>query len=152
MQCPFCKTDNDRVIDSRKGPDGVSIRRRRECMECGRRFTTYERVEKQHLMVIKKGGERVPYERNKCMNGILKACWKRPVSMERVESLLNEIEARMEEEAVNGEISSSRIGEMVMEGLKSIDHIAYVRFASVYRDFKDAEDFMRELKRLLETR
>lgn len=149
MKCPFCKEDNDKVVDSRKSPDELSIRRRRQCLECGKRFTTYERVEKHQLRVVKKGGERVPFDRERILTGLLKACWKRPVSTEQLETLVDTAEARLGEES-GTEISSRRIGELVMEELRGLDKVAYVRFASVYREFKDPAEFMTELKNILE--
>jgi transcriptional repressor NrdR len=151
MKCPFCKQDKDKVVDSRKSPDELSIRRRRECLECGKRFTTYERVEKRQLRVVKKGGERVPFDRDKLLTGLLKACWKRPVASDQLETLVNAVETRLAEET-DGDVTSRRIGELVMDELRRTDKVAYVRFASVYRDFKDAEEFMTELKRILETK
>lgn len=147
MRCPFCRKDNDKVVDSRKGPDDLSIRRRRECVECGKRFTTYERIERRQLRVVKKGGERVPLDREKILSGLLKACWKRPVSTEQLESLVDTVETRLEEAGEN-EVGSEQIGELVMEELRGLDKVAYVRFASVYRDFKDPKEFMAELKGL----
>lgn len=147
MRCPFCRKDNDKVVDSRKGPDDLSIRRRRECVECGKRFTTYERIERRQLRVVKKGGERVPLDREKILSGLLKACWKRPVSTEQLESLVDTVETRLEE-AGESEVGSEQIGELVMEELRGLDKVAYVRFASVYRDFKDPKEFMAELKGL----
>ncbi len=147
MRCPFCKKDNDKVVDSRKSPDELSIRRRRECVECGKRFTTYERIERRQLRVVKKGGERVPLDRERILSGPLKACWKRPVSTEQLESLVDTVETRLEE-AGESEVGSERIGELVMEELRGLDKVAYVRFASVYRDFKDPKEFMAELKGL----
>ena len=138
MKCPFCGLDNTRVIDSRPADDNSSIRRRRLCDECGKRFTTYERVEIMPLTVIKKDKTREPYDRSKMMSGILRACHKRPVSVEQIEQM------------VNKEIESKQIGEVVMEHLKSLEQVAYVRFASVYREFKDVETFMNELKKMLD--
>lgn len=149
MKCPFCKEDNDKVVDSRKSPDDLSIRRRRECLECGKRFTTYERVEKHQLRVVKKGGERVPFDREKILTGLLKACWKRPVSTEQLDQLVDTIEVYLSEEG-GSEISSHAIGELVMNELRGLDKVAYVRFASVYREFKDPGEFMTELKNILE--
>lgn len=149
MKCPFCKEDSDKVVDSRKSPDELSIRRRRECFECGKRFTTYERVEKHQLRVVKKGGERVPFDRDKMLSGLLKACWKRPVSTERLDQLVDVVEVRLSEEG-GSEISSHTIGELVMDELRGLDKVAYVRFASVYREFKDPGEFMTELKNILE--
>ena len=149
MKCPFCKEDNDKVVDSRKSPDDLSIRRRRECLECEKRFTTYERVEKHQLRVVKKGGERVPFDREKILAGLLKACWKRSVSTEQLDQLIDTIEARLAEEG-GSEISSHAIGELAMDELRGLDKVAYVRFASVYREFKDPGEFMTELKNMLE--
>ena len=149
MKCPFCKEDNDKVVDSRKSPDDLSIRRRRECLECGKRFTTYERVEKHQLRIVKKGGERVPFDREKILTGLLKACWKRPVSTEQLDQLIDSVEGRLSEDG-GSEISSHAIGELVMDQLRGLDKVAYVRFASVYREFKDPGEFITELKNILE--
>ncbi len=151
MKCPYCKVDNDRVVDSRKSPDELSIRRRRECLECGNRFTTYERVEKRQLRVVKKGGERVPFDREKVLSGLLKACEKRPISIEQLESAMDKVESHLENSGEK-EVSSSLIGELVMEELRGLDKVAYVRFASVYREFKDPAEFMKELKSVLENK
>lgn len=148
MKCPFCGRDNTRVIDSRPADDSASIRRRRECDSCGKRFTTYEKVETIPLIVIKKDNNREPYDRAKIENGVFRSCHIRPVSADQVEKLVDEVEAsifRKEER----EISSREIGELVMEKLKSLDSVAYVRFASVYREFKDVNTFMDELKKIL---
>ncbi len=148
MKCPFCGHPEDKVVDSRTTTDGSAIRRRRECLSCEKRFTTYEHVEEQPLMVIKKDGRREPFDRSKLITGLVKACEKRPVSMEQIEHLVDEIERdlsrRFEREA-----PSTEIGERVMRRLHDIDPVAYVRFASVYREFKDAEQFMRELNELI---
>ena len=149
MKCPFCKEDSDKVVDSRKSPDDLSIRRRRECLECGKRYTTYERVEKHQLRIVKKGGERVPFDREKMLSGLLKACWKRPVSTEQLDRLVDVVEARLSEEG-GSEINSHVIGELVMDELRGLDKVAYVRFASVYREFKDPGEFITELKNMLE--
>lgn len=149
MKCPFCGRDNTRVIDSRPADDSASIRRRRECDSCGKRFTTYEKVETIPLIVIKKDNNREPYDRAKIENGVFRSCHKRPVSADQVEKLVDEVEAsifRKEER----EISSREIGELVMEKLKKLDSVAYVRFASVYREFKDVNTFMDELKKIVE--
>jgi transcriptional repressor NrdR len=148
MRCPFCGHDEDRVIDSRPSDEGSAIRRRRECISCGARFTTYEKVESLPLLVIKKDGNREPFNREKLMAGIMKSCEKRPVSTLQIESLVNSIEAQTQN-SLKREISSREIGEMVMEGLKQIDEIAYVRFASVYRQFKDVNSFLDELNEML---
>ncbi|MCD7750589.1 MAG: transcriptional regulator NrdR [Lachnospiraceae bacterium] len=148
MRCPFCGQDNTRVVDSRPVEESNSIRRRRVCESCGRRFTTYEKVETFPVMVIKKDQTREVYDRSKLEQGILRACHKRPVSSAQLSEALNEIETAIyaREQA---EILSTDIGEMVMSKLKDLDMVAYVRFASVYREFKDADTFMEELKKLL---
>ncbi|MFM8734758.1 MAG: transcriptional regulator NrdR [Pirellulales bacterium] len=148
MRCPFCRADNDRVIDSRAGDDGATIRRRRECLDCRRRFTTYERVERQPLTVVKKGGERDPFDRDKIKRGLAKACWKRPVSDDDVEGVVSALEAELYG-GYEGEVPSQVIGERLMELLKDLDPVAYVRFASVYREFKDARDFVDELEPII---
>lgn len=144
MRCPFCGHDEDRVIDSRPSDEGSAIRRRRECIFCCARFTTYEKVENLPLLVIKKDGAREPFNREKLISGILKSCEKRPVSTLQIEGLVSSIEAQTQN-SLKREISSRDIGEMVMEGLKQIDEVAYVRFASVYRQFKDVNSFLEEL-------
>ena len=149
MKCPFCAVDNTRVIDSRPADDNNSIRRRRECDACGRRFTTYEKVESIPLIVIKKDKTREPYNRSKIASGILKSCHKRPVSAEQIEQCLDDIETKifnLEEK----EVESTVIGEIVMDEIKNLDPVAYVRFASVYREFKDVNTFMDELKKILD--
>lgn len=151
MRCPFCAANNDRVIDSRTSGDAYVIRRRRECLECGRRFTTYEKVEEPTLHVIKKDGSRVPFDRARVMGGLLKACEKRPVSLERLEETVNRIESQLNE-SFDKEVSARFIGQLVMNELRELDHVAYVRFASVYREFKDVNEFLEELKPLLEGR
>lgn len=151
MKCPFCGKENTRVIDSRPAEDGLSIRRRRECDECNKRFTTYEKVEAIPLVVIKKDNSRVPFDREKIEKGVFASCHKRPISIEQISKLVDEVENsiyNMEER----EIQSKIIGEMVMEKLKDIDMVAYVRFASVYREFKDVNTFMDELKSILENK
>jgi len=148
MLCPFCRNDNDRVIDSRAGDDGNSIRRRRECLACRRRFTTYERAERQSLTVVKKGGVREPFDRDKIKRGLAKACWKRPVTEEEIETVVSALEAELYGIYEN-ELSSRMIGERLMESLRSIDQVAFVRFASVYREFKDVKDFVEELEPIL---
>src|SRR5450759_3971923 len=144
MKCPFCGHDEDRVIDSRPAEDGAAIRRRRECIGCGARFTTYEKIETLPLLVVKKDGTREPFNRDKLLSGLLKACEKRPVSNEQLMGLLTFVEGQVQN-AVNREISSRDIGELVMKKLKEIDEVAYVRFASVYRQFKDVNSFLEEL-------
>ena len=148
MKCPFCGHEEDKVVDSRASSDGASIRRRRECLSCGKRFTTYEHVEEQPLMVIKKDGRREPFDRHKLLGGLVKACEKRPVSMDALERLVDELERELSQQ-FEREAPSREIGERVMKKLHAIDPVAYVRFASVYREFKDVEQFMRELKDLL---
>jgi transcriptional repressor NrdR len=148
MRCPYCKADQDRVIDSRATSDGYSIRRRRECEQCSRRFTTYERMEEAPLRVVKKDGSRVPFDRNQIYKGMLKACEKRPVSMEDLDNITSSIERKLSE-MFDREVGSKYIGQLVMEELKKLDQVAYVRFASVYREFKDVEQFVLELKPLL---
>ena len=151
MKCPFCGTQEDKVVDSRASSDGAAIRRRRECLGCGKRFTTYEHVEEQPLMIIKKDGRREPYDRHKLLAGLVKACEKRPVSMEALERLVDELERELSQQ-FEREVPSREIGERVMKKLHALDPVAYVRFASVYREFKDVEQFMRELKDLLAVR
>ena len=150
MKCPFCGMDNTRVIDSRPADDNCSIRRRRQCDECGKRFTTYEKVETIPLSVIKKDRTREPYDRNKMMAGIRRACHKRPISVEKIEEMVNKIEIDIFNLEYK-EIESKVIGEIVMERLKSLEQVAYVRFASVYREFKDVNTFMSELKKMLDS-
>jgi transcriptional repressor NrdR len=148
MRCPFCRVDNDRVIDSRAGDDGATIRRRRECLSCRRRFTTYERVERQLLMVSKKGGVREPFERDKIKRGLAKACWKRPVTAEDIEAVVTSLEGELYG-AYDADVPSRVIGERLMELLRALDQVAFVRFASVYREFKDVRDFVDELEPIL---
>ena len=149
MRRPYCNQDNTRVVDSRPVEENNSIRRRRMCDACGRRFTTYEKVETIPLIVIKKDQNREQYDRGKIEAGILRACYKRPVPVERINSTIDAIEAKIFN-TEDREISSSKIGEIVMEELKNLDEVAYVRFASVYREFKDVNTFMKELSKLLE--
>jgi len=149
MKCPYCNSDSDKVVDSRSVRDGCAVRRRRECIDCGRRFTTYESVEKSQLFVIKKDGRREPFDRTKITDGIRTACRKRPVSAEQIESLTNSIEMELSEIG-SMEISTDQIGEMVMEKLRELDQVAYVRFASVYRRFEDVDEFRAALKKLLD--
>ena len=151
MKCPRCKQDNDRVVDSRAAADGGAIRRRRECLECYLRYTTYERVEETPLRVIKKSGERVRFERERVMQGMVRACEKLPVSTEDLERASARVEARCHEE-YDREVPSSVIGSLVMEELRNLNQVAYVRFASVYREFKDVAQFLDELKPILEGR
>jgi transcriptional repressor NrdR len=149
MKCPFCGTDNTRVVDSRPADDNTSIRRRRQCDECGKRFTTFEKVEIIPLTVIKKDRTREPYDRNKIMAGIMRACHKRPIPVERLEETMNKIENDIYNLGYK-EVESGVIGEIVMEHLKNLEEVAYVRFASVYREFKDVNTFMNELKKMLD--
>lgn len=150
MKCPFCGSDNTRVIDSRPAEDNNSIRRRRMCDECGKRFTTYEKVETIPLIVIKKDNNREQYDRTKIEAGLLRACHKRPVSADQITKLVDEVETEIFSREEK-EISSDDIGAIVMDKIKDIDAVAYVRFASVYREFKDVNTFMNELKKMLNT-
>lgn len=148
MKCLYCGSMDSKVIDSRISEDGASIRRRRECLSCGRRFTTYETVERIPVFVIKKDGTRELFDVNKLKNGIMKACEKRPVSYESIEKLVSDIEKTIYNLGVN-EVSSDLIGDQVMKGLKTLDEVAYVRFASVYKEFKDIDTFLAEIERIL---
>jgi len=148
MQCLFCKVDNDKVVNSRTSVDGLSIKRRRECLNCGRRYTTYERIEENPLRVVKKDGTREAFDRKKILNGFLKACEKRPVSTDTLENIVNEIEREIYNK-FDREVTSSFIGSLVMQRLRALDMVAYVRFASVYREFKDISEFIDELKPLM---
>lgn len=147
MKCPFCGKDNTKVIDSRPTDDSA-IRRRRQCDECGKRFTTYEKVETMPLIVIKKDNNREPYDREKIVSGIVRSCHKRPVSIAQINAMVDEIETQIFNLGEK-EISTTAIGEIVMSKLKATDEVAYVRFASVYREFKDVDSFMEEIKRIL---
>lgn len=149
MKCPFCYVPESKVIDSRPSDNGMSIRRRRECTSCGRKFTTYERVEDISLIVIKKDGSRQAFDRTKVMNGIIRACEKRPVTVEQMEKAVNSIELQIHNK-MKKEITSLEVGELVMDALKGLDDVAYVRFASVYRQFKDINTFVDELQKLLD--
>ncbi len=149
MKCPYCRVDHDRVIDSRSSEDGFAIRRRRECLACRRRYTTYERLEELDLKVVKKDKVREPFNREKIYVGLAKACWKRPVSDQQILALVAELEQTIYERD-DSEIDSRAIGEMLMERLRKLDQVAYVRFASVYREFQDARDFVEELQPMLE--
>jgi len=151
VKCPFCSTIEDKVIDSREGRAGDLIRRRRECLKCGRRFTTYERIDEIPYMVIKKDGRRERFDRQKILQGLLKSCEKRPVATAKLESLVDEVE-RFVHEAPERERRTNELGELLMNRLKKLDKVAYVRFASVYLDFKDVKEFMSELKGLLKDR
>ena len=147
MKCPYCGCDDTRVMDSRPAEDGSSIRRRRECTACGKRFSTYERIENFMIMVVKKDNTREPYDRTKVERGILNACHKRPVSAEQITSLLDELENKILNTGEK-EVPSSMIGEFIMEKLQELDAVAYVRFASVYREFKDVDTFAKEITKL----
>ena len=151
MKCPFCGDDNTRVIDSRPADDNEAIRRRRQCDECGKRFTTYEKVETIPLIVIKKDKNRETYDRSKIESGVVRSCHKRPVSVDQIEACVDEIENKIFNLGVR-EIESEKIGEIVMDQIRDLDQVAYVRFASVYRQFKDADTFMSELKKLRDTK
>lgn len=148
MNCPFCNTPDTKVIDSRPTEEGHAIRRRRECESCGKRFTTYEKVEEVLFMVVKRDGSREQFDRNKVLNGIIRACQKRPVSLEQMESIVNDIEKSMNN-LMEKEVSSEFIGNAVMDHLKVIDEVAYVRFASVYREFTDVGTFVSEIEKLI---
>ncbi len=148
MRCPYCNFPDDKVVDSRASHEGLVVRRRRECLKCGRRFTTYERREEIPLMVIKKDKRREPFDRQKILNGIVKACEKRPISVAKMEELVDEIESTLRSH-LERELASSEIGRLVMKKLQDLDDVAYVRFASVYRQFKDITDFMKEVKGIL---
>lgn len=149
MKCPYCGFEESKVIDSRPAEDGEKIRRRRECVNCKKRFTTYEAIENIPIMVIKKDKSREPFDRNKLLNGILKSCEKRPVSINDIEKIVDDIEYNLQNSLENREISSSDIGIYAMDALKKVDEVSYVRFASVYRQFKDINTFMEELNKLL---
>ena len=148
MTCPFCSHVHDKVVDSRESKEGDLIRRRRQCLGCDRRFTTYERIDEVPYMVVKKDGRREKFDRQKVLNGLLKACEKRPISMGRLAELVNRVESKVID-SPDREISTTEIGEILMEGLRDMDKIAYVRFASVYRDFQDEQAFFNELKNLM---
>jgi len=145
MKCVYCKIDNDRVINSRPSEDGMTIKRRRECLDCGRRYTTYERVEESPIKVVKKDGSRVDFDRKNILSGLVKACEKRPVSTEALDNIVSDIELNIYEK-FDREVDAKYIGSLVVQKLKSIDQVAYVRFASVYREFKDITEFIDELK------
>ena len=151
MKCPFCGYVNDKVVDSRESKEAESIRRRRECLKCEKRFTTYERIDEIPYMVIKKDGRREKFDRQKVLNGLLRACEKRPVSMGKMEQIVNEVEAFILD-SPDRERRTSEVGELIMSRLRKLDKVAYVRFASVYLDFKDVKEFMAELKHLLNTK
>lgn len=151
MKCPHCNHLESRVVDSRASDEGLTIRRRRECLVCAKRFTTYERLEEEPLMVIKKDGRREPFDRQKILNGLRKACEKRPLSFETLEKIAGGVEWTLRNRT-ESEVPSSVIGELIMERLKEVDEVAYVRFASVYRQFKDLDIFMKELQSILGAR
>ena len=149
MKCPFCKADDDRVVDSRASADGFAIRRRRECLSCSRRYTTYERIEESPIRVIKKDGSREPFERRKILAGLMRACEKRPVSIDTLDEIVSRIEHQVTEQ-FDREVPSKFIGRLVMREIRKVDQVAFVRFASVYRDFKDVTEFMDEIRPMLE--
>lgn len=149
MKCPACGHEEDRVVDSRPSQDGRAIRRRRECLKCRERFTTYEYIEQGTLTVLKSDGRREPFDRYKVLYGIKLACNKRPIGVKEIEAMVDDIESQIRNK-YKSEIDSQTIGELIMERLRAADHIAYVRFASVYRKFKDKEEFLAEVRRLLE--
>ncbi len=148
MRCPSCQQDDDRVIDSRSAREGMAVRRRRECLRCGERFTTFEAVEDKPFLVVKRDGDRVTFDRGKIISGLARACEKRPVSLDEMEGVANAVERKLYE-GVPREIPSVEIGELVMTELRNLDEVAYVRFASVYRSFRDVDEFMLELRTLL---
>jgi len=148
MRCPYCSFSESKVIDSRPAEEGTTIRRRRECLSCGKRFTTYEIIEQLPLLVVKRDGSRQSFDRAKLINGIVKACEKRPVSVDEIERLADDVEQELQN-SLDREVYSAQIGEMVMDRLKNLDQVAYVRFASVYRQFKDIGTFLEELNKLL---
>ena len=148
MKCPFCHTDQDKVTDSRASDDGLAIRRRRQCLSCERRFTTYERYEPTMIKVVKKNGEREPFRREKILRGLEKACWKRPIRQEQIERVVSAVECAVYEQ-FEDEVGTPILGEIVMEQLHELDQVAFVRFASVYREFKDVRDFVDELRPML---
>ncbi len=151
MNCPFCGHLEDKVVDSRESKDGNSIRRRRECLECGRRFTSYERIDEIPYMVVKKDGKREPFDRSKILVGLLRACEKRPISAPQLESIVDSVEKSVQD-SPDRECPTSELGKVIMKRLKELDKVAYVRFASVYLEFEDVSEFMNELKYLVQTR
>jgi transcriptional repressor NrdR len=151
VKCPFCSHIEDKVVDSRESKEGEVIRRRRECLSCGKRFTSYERIDQIPHLVVKKDGRRERFDREKVMAGLLKACEKRPVAVKSLEVIVDQVEAMMHE-SPDREVAADQIGEFLMESLRDLDKVAFVRFASVYRDFKDVDQFMATLKGLLESR
>ena len=151
MRCPFCRQDNDRVIDSRVVDDGFAIRRRRQCLNCRRRYTTHERPEEMTVKIVKKDGCREPFRREKIRQGLARACWKRPISDEQIDSVVSDIESELYADC-DSEVDSRSLGDLVMKHLKKLDQVAFVRFASVYREFKDVTDFVHELQPILKDR
>ena len=151
MRCPYCGHIEDKVVDSRESKDGDSIRRRRECLECGRRFTSYERIDEIPYMVVKKDGRREVFDRNKILAGLLRACEKRPISMGQLDSIVDQVEKDVQDTS-DRELPTSEIGKIIMRRLKALDKVAYVRFASVYLEFEDVTEFMTELKDLVRAR
>lgn len=151
MKCPFCRVDNDRVIDSRASQDGSAIRRRRECLGCNRRYTTYERPEESTIKVVKKDGSRAPFSRNKIRCGLERACWKRPITVRQIDAAVAAIENDVYSQ-YDTEIESRELGDLVLEHLRDLDEVAFVRFASVYRQFNDVQDFFEELRPMLAKR
>ncbi len=147
MKCPTCFHKDSKVIDSRESPDGTSIRRRRECLKCAKRFTTYEYIEQVPLMVVKRDGSRQPFDRKKIISGLIKACEKRPVSMDKIEEITTQVERALQKQ-YDREANSKEIGELLMEKMMGVDEVAYVRFASVYRQFRDVNQFMSELQHM----
>jgi transcriptional repressor NrdR len=151
MRCPFCGHVEDKVVDSREAKDGDAIRRRRECLECGRRFTSYERIDEIPYMVVKKDGRRETFDRNKIMSGLMRACEKRPISTPQLENIVDEVEKEVQD-SLDRELNTNEIGKVIMRRLKNLDKVAYVRFASVYLEFEDVSAFMTELKALVDSR
>ncbi len=150
MKCPYCGHQSDKVVDSRESKEGNVIRRRRQCIDCKKRFTSYERIDQIPYMLVKKDARRERFDRQKVLNGLLKACEKRPVSVRELENIVDEVEQTLHESA-NKEVAASQVGEFVMAELKALDQVAYVRFASVYRDFKDAHEFVETIRGMLDT-
>ena len=151
MRCPYCDNPQSKVIDSRESKNGLCVRRRRECLSCERRFTTYEKIEEIAYMVVKKDGRRQPFDSQKLLRGLLKACEKRPVPLAKLEEIVEEVETKLQDRN-DKELNASKIGQLVMRRLKALDKVAYVRFASVYREFKDVAEFKQELESLLKER
>ena len=150
MRCPFCGLGDSKVLETRLADEGYSIRRRRECLGCQKRFTTYEKVDDLPLLVVKKDGRREPFDQHKILNGLIKSCEERPVTLALLENVVADIERRLKEDSLKREVTTTEIGEMVMVKLKAIDQVAYVRFASVYREFKDVNTFVQEIETLLQ--